>query len=168
MERGKLQDAALVWMSDPLHTVRVGQKSTKFFLHMGFSWLKFSDMLAGSGSHLDLDAWYVQQFELYESTRTTKVPASRRAFVRTGKTSGSNNADAERMGSYQPKGIAATVALQCTEIVLRKQTRHRGTRTHPAQNNPRSSLSEDALPRRPFDHTGRPECGTRPVPTYAV
>jgi integrase/recombinase XerD len=68
VEREELRDAALVWMSDPLHTVRAGKKSAKFFLHIGLSWLKFSDMLAGSGSHLDLDAWYVQQFELYEST----------------------------------------------------------------------------------------------------
>jgi integrase/recombinase XerD len=68
VERGELRDAALVWMSDPLHTVRAGQRSTKFFLHIGLSWLKFSDMLAGCGSHLALDAWYVQQFELYEST----------------------------------------------------------------------------------------------------
>jgi integrase/recombinase XerD len=68
VERWELRDAALVWMSDALHAARTGQKSTKFFLHIGLSWLKFSDMIAGSGSHLELDAWYVEQFELYEST----------------------------------------------------------------------------------------------------
>jgi len=68
VERWELRDAGLVWMNDALHNVRTGQRSAKFFLHIGLSWLKFSDMIAGSGSHLELNGWYLEQFELYEST----------------------------------------------------------------------------------------------------
>ena len=46
-----------------------------------------------------------------------------------GKHLAENNADAERMGSHQPKRITAAVALPRTEIELRKQTRHHGART---------------------------------------
>ena len=51
---------------------------------------------------------------------------------------------------------------------LRKQARHRGTRTHAPQDHPRSSLSKDALPGRPSNHIGRPKGGTCSSTTHAA
>ena len=53
-----------------------------------------------------------------------------------------------RGGRHQPQRIAAAVAVPRPESPLRKQTRHRGTRTYAPQNHTRCSFNKDALPSR--------------------
>ena len=68
------------------------------------------------------------------------------------------------MGRHQPQRIAAAVAVPRPESSLRKQARHRGTRTYAPQNHTRCSFNKDALPSRSSGRPSQPECRTCSAP----